>query len=534
MGTNSYCNRGRNRNRSRTQDINICSSSTSVLNQQQTTQPVNPNNSQSTEMQVQANHQNSSNQSQDMSVLPPNSSSTAPATSNNNINQIISNHISSYNLYPYYVPPATGKNKRLKKDFYKYFKFDKKITEKQLQAKRDEFWDTAPAFDGKTEIWAALKAAVEACENKNYQLAQAIIDSANIILPNGLLNDCYDELGNRYEIPIYVLAKPSNLIKSSSMNINNNSSNKNEISIDDESSSSNNNSNKKNKENEKNNINSDDNDEDEDNSDDNNSLGGFDEDEISNLEDENNNNITNDSDAMNNNNNINNNCVNNSKKNGGKKLFQSSKSKLNNIKLKLANGDNNVNTSSSNKKSKLKKNLDNNVNNSNNNSSTKTKASTSKNKTITVKLRVSALHNEQDDIKLNVNLSQTVLSVKQMLKEYINVEPLNQRMFFGGKLLKDKDRLKGHRLRKNVVIQVIIKDSDDDLIKAYLANYLKQKELLNDNIENFQKLEKNDLTNSENIIYEKSINIDQNKENNSMNEIIVNNDDNNNNSKNES
>ncbi len=83
------------------------------------------------------------------------------------------------------------------KDFYKYFKYEKRISEKQLRAKREEFWDTAPAFDGKSEIWHALRAAVDACESKNFQLAQAIIDSANIILPNGLLNDCYDELGNR-------------------------------------------------------------------------------------------------------------------------------------------------------------------------------------------------------------------------------------------------------------------------------------------------------------------------------------------------
>ncbi len=102
----------------------------------------------------------------------------------------------------------TGKNKKLKKDILKYFKFDRPITEKQLAAKREEFWDTAPAFEGKIEIWAALKAAVEAYEQKNYQLAQAIIDSANIILPKGFLNDCYDELGNRYQIPIYVLARP--------------------------------------------------------------------------------------------------------------------------------------------------------------------------------------------------------------------------------------------------------------------------------------------------------------------------------------
>ena len=49
------------------------------------------------------------------------------------------------------------------------------LTEGQLKSKRDEFWDTAPAFEGKAEIWAALKAATEATEMQpepDYQLAQ--------------------------------------------------------------------------------------------------------------------------------------------------------------------------------------------------------------------------------------------------------------------------------------------------------------------------------------------------------------------------
>jgi hypothetical protein len=153
-------------------------------------------------------------------AINPNTATTMPnhpitsnitSNNNNNNNNYLLSHINNYSTYGYYVPP-TGKNKRLKKDSYKYFKCDKKISEAQLQAKRDEFWHTAPHFDGKGEIWAALKAAVDACETKQFTLAQAIIDSANIILPNGLLSDCYDELGNRYQLPIYVLAKPANLV----------------------------------------------------------------------------------------------------------------------------------------------------------------------------------------------------------------------------------------------------------------------------------------------------------------------------------
>ena len=59
------------------------------------------------------------------------------------------------------------------------------LTEGQVRSKRDEFWDTAPAFEGRREIWDALKAAALAIESNEYDMAQAIIDGANIMLPNG-------------------------------------------------------------------------------------------------------------------------------------------------------------------------------------------------------------------------------------------------------------------------------------------------------------------------------------------------------------
>lgn len=75
------------------------------------------------------------------------------------------------------------------------WKSDVALTEGQLRSKRDEFWDTAPAFEGRKEIWDALKAACYAAENNDYSLAQAIIDGANISLPNGIflffINDIY-------------------------------------------------------------------------------------------------------------------------------------------------------------------------------------------------------------------------------------------------------------------------------------------------------------------------------------------------------
>ncbi|XP_014034680.1 ubiquitin domain-containing protein 1 isoform X1 [Salmo salar] len=104
-----------------------------------------------------------------------------------------------------------GRNEPLKKDKPKW-KSDYPMTEGQLRSKRDEFWDTAPAFEGRKEIWDALKAATVALECNDHELAQAIVDGANITLPHGSLTECYDELGSCYQLPVYCLAPPVNLI----------------------------------------------------------------------------------------------------------------------------------------------------------------------------------------------------------------------------------------------------------------------------------------------------------------------------------
>ncbi|XP_050733758.1 ubiquitin domain-containing protein 2-like [Eriocheir sinensis] len=108
----------------------------------------------------------------------------------------------------------TGKNVPLRHERIRW-KSDMPLTENQVRSKRDEFWDTAPAFEGRKEIWDALKAAAMAIESHDYNLAQAIVDGANITLPNGALTDCYDELGTRYQLPVYCLSFPLNILQSS-------------------------------------------------------------------------------------------------------------------------------------------------------------------------------------------------------------------------------------------------------------------------------------------------------------------------------
>ncbi|KAH7444830.1 hypothetical protein KP509_02G093800 [Ceratopteris richardii] len=100
-----------------------------------------------------------------------------------------------------------GAPKKLKRP--KPWKHSEPLTQTQLKKMREEFWDTAPHYGGKEEIWDALRAAAEA----QLDLAQAIVDSAGIIVTSEDMTVCYDERGAKYELPKYVLSEPVNMIK---------------------------------------------------------------------------------------------------------------------------------------------------------------------------------------------------------------------------------------------------------------------------------------------------------------------------------
>ncbi|KAJ8898634.1 hypothetical protein K2173_004618 [Erythroxylum novogranatense] len=93
----------------------------------------------------------------------------------------------------------------------KPWKHPQPISKTELIQMRDEFWDTAPHYGGRKEIWDALRAAAEA----DIALAQAIVDSAGVIVQNADLTVCYDERGAKYELPKYVMSEPANLIRDS-------------------------------------------------------------------------------------------------------------------------------------------------------------------------------------------------------------------------------------------------------------------------------------------------------------------------------
>ncbi|KAK1426488.1 hypothetical protein QVD17_15162 [Tagetes erecta] len=93
----------------------------------------------------------------------------------------------------------------------KAWKHSEPLTGEQLKQMREEFWDTAPHYGGRKEIWDALRAAAEA----DLSLAQTIVDSAGIIVQKADLTVCYDERGAKYELPKYVLSDPTNLVRGS-------------------------------------------------------------------------------------------------------------------------------------------------------------------------------------------------------------------------------------------------------------------------------------------------------------------------------
>ncbi|KAJ2870508.1 hypothetical protein FB639_004612, partial [Coemansia asiatica] len=90
---------------------------------------------------------------------------------------------------------------------------EQRLTLERLYAKREAFWDTAPAYEGRAEIWQALRLACD--ESTDMQLSMAILDSVGLTVPTGRITDgAYDERGARYLVPQYCLSLPDNLVAS--------------------------------------------------------------------------------------------------------------------------------------------------------------------------------------------------------------------------------------------------------------------------------------------------------------------------------
>lgn len=106
-------------------------------------------------------------------------------------------------IYYKYFAASTRKNHPLCHEVIRW-KSDVPLTDGQLRSKRDEFWDTAPAFEGSKEIWDALRAAAVALEASDYELAQAILDGAGISVPNGKFFGCVCCVRSNWRRIIYI------------------------------------------------------------------------------------------------------------------------------------------------------------------------------------------------------------------------------------------------------------------------------------------------------------------------------------------
>ncbi|GAU95919.1 hypothetical protein RvY_07442 [Ramazzottius varieornatus] len=144
---------------------------------------------------------------------PPHRRRTIPSSqsqsANNFSNNSESREVTTGSRYEGAV--AIGKSQQLMKEKLRW-RSQAAMTAEQLAEKRKVFWETAPAYEGKKEVWDALSAAATAAEAGDWVLAQAIIDGVGVSTPSGTLLDCYDELGTRYQVPPYCLSTPLNLI----------------------------------------------------------------------------------------------------------------------------------------------------------------------------------------------------------------------------------------------------------------------------------------------------------------------------------
>jgi len=86
------------------------------------------------------------------------------------------------------------------------------MTTAELERKREEFWETR--IEGRKEMWQAIKMAAE---TEEADTSRAILECAGLspydIDKPGSSYFCYDQRGTRYEVPLYILFQPGNLVK---------------------------------------------------------------------------------------------------------------------------------------------------------------------------------------------------------------------------------------------------------------------------------------------------------------------------------
>lgn len=73
-----------------------------------------------------------------------------------------------------------------------------------------EFWDTRTS--GHAAIWQAIRLACDAMLQDDYALAATILEAAEVRVPHGTLEQCYDSRGAMYSVPRYCFSDPTNVV----------------------------------------------------------------------------------------------------------------------------------------------------------------------------------------------------------------------------------------------------------------------------------------------------------------------------------
>jgi hypothetical protein len=104
---------------------------------------------------------------------------------------------------------ASGVDRKVKVKKPSPWKSQEPITHSGLKKLRDEFWDTCKHYGGEPVIWDALKGAIDV----DRESAKLILEAADVIIEKQDLSVCYDQKGRKYELPVYILSEPVNILE---------------------------------------------------------------------------------------------------------------------------------------------------------------------------------------------------------------------------------------------------------------------------------------------------------------------------------
>ena len=83
---------------------------------------------------------------------------------------------------------------------------DALCTRDALARRRDEFWDTASAYGGSSEVWGALRAC---CEGRfDEETSREVLRASGAVSCDARLAVTFDAVGRRYALPAFVRGTP--------------------------------------------------------------------------------------------------------------------------------------------------------------------------------------------------------------------------------------------------------------------------------------------------------------------------------------